>query len=386
MTQPAPAVAADVRRLADTAPPGASLEDLVEHVWHSWAGAPPHRHDIAHILQNGHGATTTEPSGLPDPIDWPAFWQREHRTEDWALPSILPAGRQGTIWAKRKTGKSLLSLDLCAAAATGRPILGQDPVPPLEVIYLDLEMTEDDLEERLIDFGYGPDDDLSRLHYYLLPSLPPLNDYAGGLALMELVERHKAQLVVIDTLSRVVTGKENDSDTIQGYYRCTGILLKRAGVSALRLDHGGKEPDKGERGSSAKGDDVDLSWELRPAGGNEYLLHQSFSRLSWVPEQLKIRRLDEPLRHVIADDNWPAGTEPCAQHLDRLQVHATTSVNDALKALRDADVNPRRKAVVAAAQRWRRHPDRRERTPEPLREPPPTPTPEPSTGTTGTNP
>lgn len=314
----------------------------------------------------------------PTPIDWPEFWNREQRTEEWAIPQIVPAGRLVTMWAARKTGKSLLALDVAAAAATGRSSLGQAATEPISVVYLDLEMTEDDLQERLTDLGYGPDDDLSLLHYYLLPTLPPLDDYAGGAALMALVELHQPTLVVIDTLARVVAGDENSADTYRAFYRATGLRLKQAGVAVLRLDHAGKELDRGERGSSAKGDDVDLSWQLREAGGGDYLLKRSYSRIAWVPEQLKIRRQLDPLRHVIAQDSWPAGTAPCADHLDRLDVELSATVMVAIAALKAADVQPRRKEIVAAAMRWRRHPDRvhdgsRNRLLEPMWEPAPEP-------------
>jgi hypothetical protein len=309
---------------------------------------------------------------LPDPVDWHELFNRERRSEEWSLPGILPAGRQATIWARRKTGKSLLAVDLCAARAAGRPVLGQPAIAPASVLYLDMEMTDDDLEERITDLGYKPEH-LGNLHYYLLPSLPPLNDYAGGQALMELVDRHQADLVVIDTISRGVTGKENDADTIQAFYRCTGIRLKQAGVSCLRLDHGGKDNERGERGSSAKGDDVDLAWELRGVGGNEYVLKQSYSRISWVPETITFRREVDPLRHVITQDAWPAGTTACADHLDQLDqlgVPLDAAVNAAVVALRDAEITPRRKEIVVAAQRWRRHPDRLARIAEPSPEPP----------------
>ena len=39
------------------------------------------------------------------------------------------------------------------------------PDEPITILYLDYEMTDDDLRERLEIFGYGPNDDYSRLHY-----------------------------------------------------------------------------------------------------------------------------------------------------------------------------------------------------------------------------
>ena len=71
----------------------------------------------------------------------------------------------------------------------------------IDVLYLDYEMTEDDLAERLESMGYGPDTDLSHLHYALLPSLPGLDQPEGGRAVVDLARSVGAQLVIIDTSS-----------------------------------------------------------------------------------------------------------------------------------------------------------------------------------------
>jgi hypothetical protein len=114
------------------------------------------------------------------PIDWATFWEVDVPEEDWVIEPIVPAHRQVAIYSPAKTGKSLLALDMASGRATGRPVLGGLGKPPLSVVYMDFEMTEDDVRERLVDLGYGPDDDLSRLAYYQLPSLPPLDSERGG--------------------------------------------------------------------------------------------------------------------------------------------------------------------------------------------------------------
>jgi hypothetical protein len=50
----------------------------------------------------------------------------------------------------------------------------------------------------------GGADDLSRVHYILLPSIPPLDTRAGGEVLLEYVSRVGADLVVFDTTARAV--------------------------------------------------------------------------------------------------------------------------------------------------------------------------------------
>lgn len=301
-------------------------------------------------------AATEEPTVAlgPIPIDWAEFWGREHIGEDWLVHPILPRGRQVALWARHKTGKSLLTLEVAAALATGRPCLSQGGGEPVDVIYLDMEMTEDDLHERLTDLGYGPEDDLSRLHYYLLPSLPPLDKAEGGHAVVGLAIRHQAKALVIDTMARVVAGDENEADTYRAFYRHTGLELKALGVSVLRLDHGGKDPTKGQRGSSGKGDDVDVVWQLRAVDAGLELV-RDVSRMSWVPDKVALLRATEPhLRHtVISGGLWPAGTAQVASEMQGLGITSQMTQREALDLYR-ASGREGKTDVLRAAWRYLR--------------------------------
>lgn len=270
----------------------------------------------------------------PVPIDWGMFWTREHTGEDWLVHPILPRGRQVALWARHKTGKSLITLEVAAALATGRPCLSQQAQEPVSVIYLDMEMTEDDLHERLSDMGYGPETDLDNLHYYLLPSLPPLDTHEGGRVLHGLVVAHAATCVVLDTMARVVAGDENNADTYRDFYRCTGMALKAIGVSVLRLDHGGKDATRGQRGSSSKGDDVDVVWQLRPIDGGLQLI-RDVSRMAWVPEKVALLRMSDPLRHeVTLGGGVPPGTKDAAIQMTQMGITSTMAQTAAIRTFR----------------------------------------------------
>lgn len=282
------------------------------------------------------------------PIYWPDFWKREHHDEDWLVEPIIPRGRQVALWAGHKTGKSLITLEIAAALASGQPCLGNPPRPDVAAIYLDFEMTEDDLRDRLETLGYGPDTNLDRLHYYLLPTLPPLDTDAGATTLLDLVHRHQAQLVIIDTMARVIAGEENSADTYRAYYRHIGLRLKHLGVTVIRLDHGGKNPDQGQRGSSAKGDDVDVIWQLKQTD-NGLELH-SIARMAWVPKTVTLRRHEEPdLRHTVnLAMDVPAGTADMVRTLDELNVPLGATRRTARRILAEHDRTARNDVLGAA--------------------------------------
>ena len=175
----------------------------------------------------------------------------------------------------------------CRSPRSSRPARS-----PWSCVYLDYEMTLEDVLERLDDMGYRGAD-LSRLRYALLPDLPPLDAAAGGAALMAMLDGVRAAwpghhlVLVIDTISRAVAGDENSADTYRAFYAHTGIELKRREVTWVRLDHAGKDDGAGQRGSSAKGDDIDLAWRLERSKGR-LALRRDLSRMPWVPERVDL--------------------------------------------------------------------------------------------------
>jgi hypothetical protein len=288
------------------------------------------------------------------PIDWPEFWQSESTDPEYVIEPLFAKGRQTAIFSTAKEGKSLLVLDAVAAGVTGRSVFGQPAKDPVRVVYIDLEMTEADLRERLVDLGYGPADNLSGLAYYQLPDLPPLDRDLGGVVLAEIAAKHQADLVVIDTMARVVAGPENDADTYRAFYQHTGLRLKAMGVALARLDHMGKTGEAGQRGSSAKADDVDTVYRLSGSGDGHLRLDRTHTRVPWMPAEIRIaRRLEPHLHHVLSSDSWPAGTADAAQALDDLDVPLDATATTAQAALRSAQ-RGKSKTVVLAALKFRR--------------------------------
>lgn len=285
-------------------------------------------------------------------IDWPVFWQTDHKFEDWLIEPIIPRGRSIALYAPAKAGKSLLMLNICALAATGQRVFDQMRGDPINIVYFDLEMTEGDLAERLENMGFGPESDLSHLFYYLLPSLPPLDTALGGATALAIALKHNADMVVIDTTSRVLKGPENDSDTMRALYHFTGLPLKAAGFTVVRIDHAGKDLEKGQRGTSAKNDDVDLVWQLT-AEDEGITLRATHRRQSWVPEVINVTRKEDPLRHETAAFTWPNGTTEAARLLDSLGLATDCMNRDARTALKDAG-QKMRNGTLAAALRYRR--------------------------------
>ncbi|MCU1370245.1 MAG: hypothetical protein JWO77_1439 [Ilumatobacteraceae bacterium] len=253
-------------------------------------------------------------------IEWGEMWASPDAGDDWLIRPLIASGRGHALYAPAKARKSLFALHVCACAASGRPVLDYPGGWPVQILYIDMEMGTSDVRERLTSMGFGPWDDLDAFAYYSLPSLAMLDSAEGGDQVLDLANAHGAQLVVIDTTSRVIGGEENSADTMRAFFRHTGSRLKAQGIAMLRLDHAGKEVGKGMRGTSAKADDVDVVWELKAQGSSRLVLKATHRRMGWVPEAVHLEQTSEPLAFQIAADSRPPDVVALVGHLDRLGI------------------------------------------------------------------
>jgi hypothetical protein len=159
--------------------------------------------------------------------------------------------------------------------------------------------------------GYGPAD-LGNLKVLSFPNMAALDSAKGSEQLMAAVEAFGAEVVIIDTVSRAISGDENENDTWLDFYRHTGLKLKQAEVALVRLDHAGKDEAKGQRGGSAKSGDVDAVWRMTRTSDDLYDLICEANRMPIDPESriLTIERIDgDKLEHQVRGDKVRAKRE-----------------------------------------------------------------------------
>lgn len=278
-------------------------------------------------------------------IDWAEFANTDHNAATWLWEPVIPAGRATAIFAKGGTGKSLVVLRMVV------DLVRQG----VKVLYLDYEMTPDDLDDRLTDMGVeDPTEFTGTLFYAQLPPLDPLDTGEGGRDIRRLAQIADAELVVIDTFARAVEGDENDADTVRKFYSMTGLHLKADGRAFVRVDHAGKDGTKGQRGSSAKNDDVDLVWELKRTEDG-YQMVRGKCRMGWVPENVALERSNDPLEiWVKGGPSYVPGTSEMAATLDQLEIDVALGYRKVRAALKDAGEPAAKNDVLRDAQKYRR--------------------------------
>jgi hypothetical protein len=266
------------------------------------------------------------------PVDWQAAWDGHKDEPDWLVEPVIERGQTVSMWAAPGTGKSLLALEIAAALASGKAVLGNPPRKPVTILYLDCENRRPKLLGRLRDMGHSAGE-LDRLKLLSFPAMAKLDTAAGGAQVLSQVQEHTAVLVVIDTMSRVIAGDENDARTFTEFYSHTIEPLRGAGVALFLLDHPGKDITRGTRGSSAKLGHVDVEWELAKDGLETFSLKAIKDRDGQVGAPLVLRRLTAPLRHVPTSP--VTKTQQTVEALDRFAAPIDISRRDAAALLRE---------------------------------------------------
>jgi hypothetical protein len=234
------------------------------------------------------------PAYTYQPLDWDALWADESE-EEWLVHGVIPAKRLGVLYSAPKVGKSLLAYELAARLSMGMDVFGI-PTEAKRVLYVDFENTpKGDIKPRLRDMGFGGQR-LSNLFVLSFPALGKLDTEQGARDLAKAVVEFKPDLVILDTISRMIGGEENSNDTWIKVYNNTLMMLKAAEVAVLRLDHTGKDASKGQRGGSAKSGDVDYIWHLEREGSRRILTLDA-SRGVMPDDELVLIEKTNPLRH-----------------------------------------------------------------------------------------
>lgn len=216
------------------------------------------------LLPNGEPAAPTEPAQRSPRLDWYEAFATDFSQIDYLPGRFMERGQQVAVVGDGKVGKTIFLHDWLWRCVSGRSFLGDERREPLRVLYFDRENSLRDIVTRMEAFGAKPVELQERFDYRRFPK------FTGGLdtaplavaELMAIVDESNPDIVVLDTVSRFIEGKENDSDTWLSLYRRVHAPLKDRGIAGVRLDHMGKDAEKGSRGSSAKSQDVDHVWEM----------------------------------------------------------------------------------------------------------------------------
>ena len=215
----------------------------------------------------------------------------------WLLEGLLPEAGLAELYGKPGAGKSFLSLDWGLSVAAGVPWLGRS-LSQADVVYVSAEGGRG-LKKRIAAWRTEHTEaDLSRFRAILAPvnMLDPMD----GKALIQVIkdEQCEPSLVVIDTLARCFgAGDENTTQDMNKIV--SGIASIKAAflqATVLVVHHTGKDPTRGDRGSTVLRAAADTMMELAGNSSNALTL-KCGKQKDWEPfDKINLR-----LRGVALD-------------------------------------------------------------------------------------
>ena len=340
----------DAATRAENADP-AQLADMVEQI-----GAELASLSVTAVREM---VNHTDIDGRYPPVDWQVMFSGEQDTGvRYLVEGIIPARGFVIIWARTGAGKSLVVLELLMGLSLGRPVFGGIAVDgPHRVLVLDYENDPANVTtDRLIDAGWTVED-MTNLVLLSFPALPPLNTEAGGRELLQLIRRHRAEVLFIDTFDRSVAGDPNSQEVTEGFNRYTGIPLRQAGITLIRADQAGKDSSRGPIGSMGKVTDVDMEWQLTAAGTVRTL---KLGKRRGKPS-LTVLELTEAtvpyFHHRASDDVLNRSGLPvriCQTVLDDLKIPVAWGRDRVRKAIAESGRPGFRNEILSAAMKARR--------------------------------
>ncbi len=208
---------------------------------------------------------------------------RGHIVEPW-----FPEKGLVMLVAPRGIGKTLFTLSLCHAIASGGKFLNWEIKEPRHLLYIDGEMPAHTMQSRIKAIGKGMGKLADPSYFQLMLSdmnedgIPDLATAEGQKAIDLAVKESKAEIIVLDNLSCLIrTGKENEAESwvvVQDWL----LSHRRAGRSIFMVHHTGKNGM--QRGTSKREDMLDTVISLkRPANytadqGARFEIHFDKSR------------------------------------------------------------------------------------------------------------
>lgn len=177
-----------------------------------------------------------------------AWLDRDIPPRDHLLGHIICTTSRWLMFGETGVGKTLLTVDMAAAIASGSPMLGWAGQRATRVMYLDGELPAETFKERmqLIAARYGRDISLYGYNRDDLGDgqMPPLNEPKGEKWLMREIEEVKPELIVFDSIMALMNGVMGEEESWAPVKHLVRKLTARR-IAQIWLHHTGHDVSKG---------------------------------------------------------------------------------------------------------------------------------------------
>lgn len=224
------------------------------------------------------------------------------RSVTWVVDQRIPKESITIIGGMQGLGKTWLLLDLALELQVGKKWLGKHLTQVGKVLYIDEESSVSLLKSRLAKLLQQKKiqpEQVSGLSFEIGANFNLLQEPSVK-KLTLMIERHKPDVVIVDSLVRVHGANENSSTEMAQFFGVIKRLIRSHGVTFIFADHENKGVYSAEargaapssndlRGSNEKGAAVDSVFNFRRTEEGLFLYHTK-SRFATAaePELIKI--------------------------------------------------------------------------------------------------
>jgi hypothetical protein len=154
--------------------------------------------------------------------------------------------------------KTFLGMQLALSVSTGKDFLQQYNTKKASVLYIDEENGDITLPSRFDALITGSEitkEDFSNIHLSIFNNIK-LDEHLSSEVLLHLINRTKAEVVILDSLVRLMVGEEDKSSDVRKIFETLKIVMERIDrpVSFLILHHTVKNSRAGINSLRGSGD------------------------------------------------------------------------------------------------------------------------------------
>jgi len=205
---------------------------------------------------------------IPMPIPFDEFVKDRPEKTEYVINDYLPTEGIAMIYAPSGAGKTLFALNLAYAIAQGKPFLGLQATKPRRVLFIDAEMSHNELWERSIatEMSQGILDFPTNLQIITQKKLAPhpmphLDDPRGQEQIMYWMLECNFDVVIFDNLGFLTSidlNRGSEWKIVQDFF----MKLRKTGKTTIFIHHAGKGGDYA--GSSRIIHSLNLCLAIRP--------------------------------------------------------------------------------------------------------------------------
>lgn len=155
----------------------------------------------------------------------------------WKIPQLLSDEGKMIVFGASGTGKSFSAMQLGLATTNKLLWLAYHEVPQQKIMYFDGEMGLKPFFHNLKKLITGYDCDYPRNFIYYPTSVLSLDDQKGYDVVRQLIDEHRPDIVVLDTIRCFLSGGEDKPEEFKRFIEHLDKLSDEFGVAWVMLQH-----------------------------------------------------------------------------------------------------------------------------------------------------